>query len=100
MKTNLDATARFVGDVITEEELLVEGVVEGTISSKASVVIAQGALVKGKVLGREVEVNGTVQGDVEAAGHLKLGSHGKIEGNVRSSHLSVEDGGVLHGRVL
>ena len=100
MTTRLDSTVRFVGDILTEEELLLEGVVEGTISSKAAVVIAEGALVKGKVLGREVEVHGTVQGDVEASSHLKLGSHGKIEGNVRSAHLSVEDGGVLHGRVL
>jgi cytoskeletal protein CcmA (bactofilin family) len=100
MTTKLDSTARFVGDVVTEEDLLVEGVVEGTISGRAAVVIAVGALVKGKVLGREVEVHGTVQGDVEASGLLKLGGRGRIEGDVRASHLSVEDGGVLHGRVL
>ena len=100
MQTRLDPTSRFKGTVTAKDDLLIEGVVVGGVHSSARIVVAQGARVQGPVSGREVEVAGTVDGDVRAQGRLHLAATGKIHGDVQAAHLTVEDGGVLHGKVL
>jgi cytoskeletal protein CcmA (bactofilin family) len=99
-ETRLDATCTFKGHLDTADDLLVEGKVEGTIQSTAKVIVAANACVDGRISGREVEVAGTVKGDVVASGRFRLASTGRIEGDVKAEHMSVEDGGVLHGKVL
>lgn len=100
MESRLDPTGRIRGNLITEDDLVVEGILEGTIRSTARVVVVAGARVKGRITAGEVEVLGIVEGDVRATGHLRLSATGRIEGDVRAAHLTVEDGGVLLGRVL
>ncbi len=100
MESRLDATGRIKGNLVTEDDLTVEGILEGTIRSTARVVVASGARVKGRITAGDVEVLGTVEGDVRATGHLRLCTSGRIEGDVRAAHLTVDDGGVLLGRVL
>lgn len=100
METRIDATARLTGALMTEEDLLVEGVLEGTVRSSARVVVAAGARVKGDITGREVDVAGTVEGNVLASAAFHLRAGGRVQGDVRSSHIQVEDGGVLSGKVI
>lgn len=100
METRLDVTATFKGQVTTEDDLLVEGSLEGSIHSTALVTVASGGRVRGKVRARDVEVAGTVEGDIWASNHVRLASTGRIQGDVSALHLQMEDGGVMQGRVL
>jgi cytoskeletal protein CcmA (bactofilin family) len=100
METRLDATATFKGNIVTEEDLVVEGAVEGSIQSRASVTVAQGGRVTGPIHARDLEVAGTVEGDITANDHVHLSPTGRIQGDVRAIHLRVDDGGVMQGRVL
>ena len=100
METRLDATATFKGHLATEEDLVVEGALEGSIQSTACVTIAQGGRVTGKIRARDVEVEGTVEGDVWASRQVHLSTTGHIQGDVSAIHLRVDDGGVMQGRVL
>jgi cytoskeletal protein CcmA (bactofilin family) len=100
LETRLDSTSTFKGHLATSDDLLVEGKVEGTIESSAKVVVAAEARVEGRITARDVEVAGVVKGDVVAKGHFRLASTGRIDGDVKAEHMSVEDGGVLHGKVL
>jgi cytoskeletal protein CcmA (bactofilin family) len=100
METRLDATATFKGQVTTEEDLVVEGTLEGIIQSTAQVVVAKGGCVNGTIRARDVEVAGTVEGNIWASRHVLLASTGRIQGDVSAIHLRVEDGGVMQGKVL
>lgn len=100
METRIDATARLKGSLVTEDDLVLEGVLEGTIRSTARVTLAPGSRVKGDVTGREVLVGGTVEGNVLASALFVLKATGRIVGDVRAAHLTVEDGGVLSGKVI
>lgn len=100
METRLDSTATFKGHLTTEDDLRVEGSLEGSIQSSALVTVALGGRVRGKVRARDVEVAGTVEGDIWAANHVRLLSTGRIQGDVTAIHLQMEDGGVMQGRVL
>lgn len=100
METRIDSTARLKGVLATEDDLLVEGVLEGTVRSTARVTVAPGACIKGDVTGREVRVAGTVEGNVLASALFVLHAAGRVNGDVRAAHIQVEDGGVLSGKVI
>ena len=100
MQSRVDATARLTGTMITEEELLVEGVLEGSVRSTDKVTIAKSGRVKGDVTGREVEVAGAIEGNVLASASFHLLPSGRITGDVRAAHIQVDDGGVLSGKAI
>lgn len=100
METRLDGTAKFRGQITTEDDLVVEGAVEGDIQSSALVTVAPGGLVVGKIRARDVEVAGVVEGDISASNLVHLAPTGRIQGDVSAIHIKVDDGGVMEGRVL
>jgi cytoskeletal protein CcmA (bactofilin family) len=100
METVIDAAARVKGRIRTEEDLRLEGILEGEVRSAASVWIARGARIRGPVNARCVVVEGTVEGPVWGSESVRLAAGGRITGDVRAPHIQVEDGGVLQGRVI
>ena len=100
METLIDASTRFTGRIVTDDDLVVEGTVEGNVRSKLSVTVAEAGHVQGEVTARDVTVHGVLEGNVWVSGHALVGPTGKILGDVRAGHLRVEDGGVLQGRIL
>lgn len=99
-ETILDAATRFKGEIRSEDDICVLGVVEGSIRTAGRAVVAQGGLIRGPLAAREVEVHGSVEGDVQASGHLLLGPGGRVVGDVHAAHIKVEDGGLLQGKVF
>jgi cytoskeletal protein CcmA (bactofilin family) len=81
-----------------EDNLVVAGVFEGTITSEAAVTVVEGGLVVGDIDARVVIVGGRVEGTVVARDRLMMRPHGRIEGDARYGSLEVERGGVIEGR--
>lgn len=99
-ETVLDAATRFKGEIRSEDDIRVFGVVEGSVRTTGRAVVVHGGLVRGPLSGRDVEVHGSVEGDVQASGHFLLGPGGRVVGDVRAAHIKVEDGGLLQGKVF
>lgn len=100
MESVLDANVKFTGTILTQEDLRVEGALEGAIESDANVTVAECGRVRGDIKARSVQVAGTVEGNVRAVDHLVLARTGRILGDVHAGHIRVEEGGALQGRVL
>ena len=100
METRLDPTATFKGLLVTDDDLVVDGALEVSIRSTALVTVAPGGRVTGKIRARDVEVAGTVEGDIWASNHVHLAPTGHIQGDVSAIHLRVDEGGVMQGRIL
>lgn len=99
-ETVVDATTRVRGELRSEDDVRILGVVEGPVRTAGKLLVAGGGLVRGAVSGRDVEIHGAVEGDVHAGGQFVLGPTGKVVGDVRAAHIKVEDGGQLQGKVL
>ena len=83
-----------------EDDGRVEGRLDGTIRSAATVVIAEHGRVEGDVIAKNVVVGGLVQGTVTAEDRLQLSSTGQILGDAIYGTLEVERGGVVKGRTM
>src|ERR1700728_1377033 len=87
------------GEVNGSEDLIVDGVVEGTISlSDSRLTIGQTAKVSANVSARDVVVVGTLQGDVRASGKVELRQGSTLTGDVTGGPLSIEKNSNFKGK--
>ena len=88
------------GEVKGNEDLVVEGLVEGTITmSDSRVTIGAHARVQANVVARDVVVQGTLKGDIQATGRVELRAGSSVAGDVHAGRLSIEENAVYAGKV-
>lgn len=90
---------RVVGDCTTEGSIRVEGEVRGTIQAGKAVVVGRDGVVEGDIHTQDAVVSGRVKGTVVAASRLELQATCRIDGDVNTRRLQLEEGAVLNGRV-
>jgi cytoskeletal protein CcmA (bactofilin family) len=88
------------GEVKGNEDLQVEGLVEGTITLNDSrLTVGANARVQANVTARDVMVQGTLQGDVHATGRVELRTGSHVTGDIQAARLSIEENAIFSGKV-
>jgi cytoskeletal protein CcmA (bactofilin family) len=88
------------GDLTGNEDLVIEGVVEGTVSlPSGQLTIGAEGKVRAEVKAKAVVVIGRVTGNVSATDRMEVQSTGVVEGDVRAPRLIVQEGAVINGSV-
>ena len=88
------------GEVKGNEDLSVDGRVEGTVSlSESRLTIGPSAHVTADLSAKDVLILGHVQGNVMASGRVELRAGCIVEGDIRALRLAVEDNAVFRGKV-
>jgi len=88
------------GDLTGQEDLMIEGRVEGTIESKQhSVVIGQQAAVKARILAKDVVVLGKVVGDITASTKIEIRPQGRVEGDLVAPAVVIAEGATFRGSI-
>jgi len=88
------------GEVKGNEDLMVEGLVEGTITLNGNrLTVGPHARVQANVVGRDVVVQGSLEGDIQATGRVELRAGSRVTGDIRAGRLSVEDNAIYSGKV-
>jgi cytoskeletal protein CcmA (bactofilin family) len=88
------------GDVTGEEDLVIQGRVEGKVDlTQHNVTVGTNGRVKANVFGRSVTVEGEVEGDLHAEEHIAIRKSGKVHGNVSAPRVTIEDGAMFKGSI-
>jgi cytoskeletal protein CcmA (bactofilin family) len=88
------------GEVKGSEDLLVDGLVEGTITlSDSRLTIGANARVQANVGARDVVILGTLNGNINAAGRVELRAGCQVIGDLRAARLAIEENAVFTGKV-
>jgi cytoskeletal protein CcmA (bactofilin family) len=87
------------GRLEIQGDLKIAGNVEGDLKATGDVTIDSGANIQASIEGGNVNVRGKVTGNVTAKKRLTLGGSGRLDGDVKVSRLTVEDGATLNGNV-
>jgi cytoskeletal protein CcmA (bactofilin family) len=85
------------GDLSADGAFRIDGTIEGSVDSRASVVIGESGVVRGNVRGSDIVVAGQVVGNVICSGHLEIMAKGKICGDIDAQSVRIETGGVFRG---
>jgi cytoskeletal protein CcmA (bactofilin family) len=88
------------GDVTGDEDLFIQGRVEGTIDLKQhSVTVGSEGRVKANVKGRTVTIEGEVEGDVRGQEQVALRAASKVTGDIVAPRVVLEDGATFLGSI-
>jgi len=88
------------GDVISSEDLTIDGHVEGKIEvGNHSLTIGASAEVTANLVAKRISISGAVTGNVTATERVELLPTGSIDGDLASPKLAMADGAVLQGKV-
>jgi cytoskeletal protein CcmA (bactofilin family) len=91
---------RVKGSLTGKGELEIDGEVVGTIRlGDSRVVVGPNGIVKADIEARDVAVRGTVDGNLRGQERVLLGSTSRVNGNIESGRVAMEDGARFHGRV-
>jgi len=88
---------RFQGEITADENIFVQGFVEGKVTSNAQVVIQPEGRLQADVSAKRIEVHGTVVGDLMASEAVILGAEARVTGNVTAPSVAVSPGATFHG---
>jgi cytoskeletal protein CcmA (bactofilin family) len=88
------------GELSGNEDLFIDGDVEGTVSLPESrLTVGPNAQVRADISAREVVVFGHLTGNVKATGRVDLRQSALVKGDILAGRLSIEESAVLSGRV-
>jgi cytoskeletal protein CcmA (bactofilin family) len=98
-RASIGRTTRIVGRLSGDGDLLVEGRVEGELSLKGHVTVADGGVVVAPLTAGDVTVEGLVDGDVSSRGAVTLRASGAIRGAITAARVAVDEGARFTGRI-
>ena len=104
MKKNKDQINSFLGkDTEFEGKLSftgavrIDGVFEGEISTKGTLIVGEKAIIKSDIHTSRIIISGEVHGNIIAENSIILNVPGKVFGNIQSPILTIDEGAVFEG---
>ncbi len=88
-----------IGEIRTDEELLVDGEVEGSLESHSLLTVGPNGKVRANIKAREVVIFGSVKGNVEVTEKIAIRDKGSLVGDIRTAGISIDDGAYFKGSI-
>lgn len=88
------------GNFECREDFLVEGKVEGNLSSEGLIVLGKDAVVKGEVSAKESAISGIVLGTVRCSERLEIYESAKIIGTIQAPVVKMAAGAQINARII
>lgn len=98
IKTIIAEDIEIVGSVKSASDVQLAGKLNGDLTCNGNAVIGETATVKGNINANSTTVKGQITGNVSVKDRIELSSTARLNGDIRSKRLSVEDGATFVGK--
>jgi cytoskeletal protein CcmA (bactofilin family) len=96
----LGASLRVKGEISGNEDLQIDGSVEGQIQlGDRKLTVGPSAKLTGDVMAREVVVYGSVKGNFHARDRIEIKKDGSVVGDLITARILIEDGAYFKGSI-
>lgn len=96
----IGATITIKGDVVGDENLMVEGKVEGSVTLNThELTIGQSGQVQADITAKNIRIDGQVKGDIAGREKVIISRTGNVTGNIVAPRVTLEDGAKFKGRI-
>ena len=96
-ETIVAAGMRIEGELKSNGNIRVDGVVAGKIQTDQDVLVGDNAQVDADIVAQNAVIGGTVKGNITVKGSLLVMETGKIVGNISCTNLGVREGAFISG---
>lgn len=88
------------GDISGDENLIIEGKVDGKIRLEAHQVdIGQNGKVNADIIAKVIKIAGEVRGDLTGTEKVVISRSGNVHGNIVAPRMTLEDGAIFKGSI-
>lgn len=87
------------GEFNSDEEVLVEGRIEGKLNINNRVIVGRNGIVDADIEAREVIIKGIVNGNVKGTLKVEIIPEGTLNGNIISQRVKLADGAIFKGNI-
>ena len=91
---------RVQGDFTSQSDVLIDGVVEGHVSTTAQLSVGSEARLKADVTANDAIISGSIEGTLTVKHRLELKATASVMGDISCETASIEAGAVVHGKVM
>lgn len=99
-RANIGPSITFNGTLAGEEDVLIQGRIEGSIEFQGySVTIGKYGRIKADIHAREVCVEGELEGNVFGQERVELSESARVKGNIEAPRVVMKDGALFKGSV-
>jgi cytoskeletal protein CcmA (bactofilin family) len=98
--SRISAGLKINGEISGSSDLYIDGQAQGKIRfAQAQVTVGSNGRVEADIEAREIEIHGTVTGNLKASERIRLGASSRVQGTLQTPRLGIEDGAKLRGKV-
>jgi len=99
-ETIIGPSVKVDGDFISDGNVLVQGMVNGSLRTKGNLRVEVGAKIKASVEAANAIIRGQIKGNVTIQENLEIGETAAVEGDIATKVISVAPGAVINGHCL
>ena len=97
-KNLLSADVEIKGSIKFQNDLTIDGKVEGEITSTGTLTIGENAEIRGEIKTKSVTVLGKVHGNITVEERCELKARAALHGDLKAARLVVEEGATFVGK--
>lgn len=97
-KNVLSADVEIKGSIKFQNDLLVDGKVEGEINSTGTLTVGENAEIRGEIKTKSVTVHGKVHGNITVDERCELKARATLTGDLKAQRLVIEEGASFVGK--
>jgi len=97
-KNLLSSDVEIKGSIKFQNELTVDGKIEGEINSPGVLTVGENSEIKGEIKTKSVTVYGKVHGNITVEDRCELKARATLYGDLKATRLVIEDGATFVGK--
>ena len=95
----LGPTLKFKGELTANEDLLIQGQIEGKINHTSSLTVGSEGKLKANVKAEYISVEGRVDGDLAGSKSVVVKEGADVKGNIYSPTVTLREGATFNGSI-
>jgi cytoskeletal protein CcmA (bactofilin family) len=98
-KTVLGPTLEIEGEIEGDEDLVIQGKIQGKIVSKKDLTVDTSGKVEASIITKNLAVSGSLTGNVVASDRVEVRKEGKMIGDIKAPRVIIADGAKFKGNI-
>lgn len=95
----LGPTLKFKGELTANEDLVIQGQVEGSIKHSSNLTIGEAGKLKANIEADHVSIEGKVSGDIAGGTSVVVKESANVDGNIYSPTVTLREGATFNGKI-